>query len=30
MVRHVRDWKDYGAGWCSAVCTAQSMKERAL
>jgi len=29
MVRHVRDWKDYGIGFCRAVCVAQNMKGRA-
>jgi hypothetical protein len=29
MVLHVRDWKDYGEGWCRAVCVAQGMKGRA-
>ncbi|MDR1020504.1 MAG: hypothetical protein LBL73_07085 [Synergistaceae bacterium] len=27
-VRHVRDWEDYGLGYCRAVCVAQGMKER--
>ena len=28
MVKHVRDWGDYGPGFCQAVCVAQDMKER--
>ena len=26
LVCSVRDWHDYGIGWCKAICTAQAMK----